>query len=875
MPILSAARAPNPTRKEKANSAIKSNSANNANTTNSKEPNRERGGAPLNIVISGAGIGGLCAAVLLRQQGHRVIVLEKSAAATETGAAVHLAPNANGVLRRMGLDAEAVGANRTMRITEYTPSGDLVRTIDVEAASRMWQHPWLLCHRIHLHQELTRIATAPEGKGRAVELRKKSRVVDVETETATVVLENGERVVGDVVSLSRSAIPSCQVRARPSGSCTFRFLVTRQAILDDPRTAKYGQTDGELILQMGRDRRVVMYPCNNNTLMNFVCIHPASCSESGDIGNYNQGGHKNKLLEIYTGWDPSLIALLEKADPDSLKVWELLDMDPLPTWVSGRLCLLGDAAHPFLPHQGQGAGQAIEDAAALAVVLPLGTTAEEVAERLQLYQECRYERATKIQDFSRLAGSVSPEEGLDVIEHTDYNFGHDEWDSATDRFRRWKWAKRPDMYWRQPIAFGPMPGPRQDFEGRPRRAEHSTSVTASMKFKTSRTVLQNLFPTKAFAFKSPGTVAYASFSQTTLDKMDWLGGGGYNHFGLYIHGVQYTKQNGEVVNGTYMPILFESLADPIVSGREELGMPKLYCSLDVHRRVNSYRLRAGWQGASFCDMALEDLEPLDVSEETGTFGGEADDGIMVYRYIPDVGNRGRAVSEHAVFVPHAQESKVVPTRVQQGYRAGKASIAFDAMDWKALPTLHHVVERLAEIPIYEVVGGKVVEAVGVPDINLRPIKRFITGHDPDGKKIFSDKMEEEVPMKALPDSAGFGLCYATKGFTIQIQEDADISTYQSYLGALPGITISNGSVMRVVDMMPGALSPMHRTVSLDYGVVIEGEVMLELGSGEKRVLSSTSWARMLYVLLPTEAIVVGGKTLGETTHTIPGVKASE
>lgn len=306
---------------------------------------------------------------------------------------------------------------------------------------------------------------------------------------------------------------------------------------------------------------------------------------------------------------------------------------------------------------------------------------------------------------------------ITVIGNSNYNFSHDEWDSASDKFRRWQWAQKPDTYWRQPIVFGPMPGPRQDFWGNPRKATHSTATTASIKFKTSGTVLQGLFPNEQFKFISPGTVAYASFSQTTLNKMDWLGGGGYRHFGLYIHGVQYTKKNGETLSGTYMPILFESLADPIVSGREELGMPKLFCTIDIHRRHRSYRYQTGWQGATFGEMSLDGLEEVDPKAETGTIGGEADDGIIVYRYVPEVHKRGKAASEQTIFVPHAQESKVVPTTVKKVWKAKTGSVKFDALDWDALPTLHHVVSRLAEVPVLEVVSAKVVESEGVPDVS--------------------------------------------------------------------------------------------------------------------------------------------------------------
>ena len=120
--------------------------------------------------------------------------------------------------------------------------------------------------------------------------------------------------------------------------------------------------------------------------------------------DWNSGVNKAKLLQVYETFSPALVALLDKADAETLKVWELMDMDVLPSWTCDRLALLGDAAHPFLPHQGQGAGIAMEDAASLAVVLPKNTQSTDIAERLQLYESFRYTRANRIQEYSRVAG---------------------------------------------------------------------------------------------------------------------------------------------------------------------------------------------------------------------------------------------------------------------------------------------------------------------------------------------------------------------------------------------------------------------------------------------------------------------------------------
>jgi hypothetical protein len=198
--------------------------------------------------------------------------------------------------------------------------------------------------------------------------------------------------------------------------------------------------------------------------------------------------------------------------------------------------------------------------------------------------------------------------------------------------------------------------------------------------------------------------------------MQWLGGSGYKHIGLYIHGVEYVKDDGSVVQGTYLPILFENLTDPIVSGREELGMPKLYTSIDVYQRSNSYRIQTGWEGALWGNFLLEDLVEVDPSTATGALSGEADAGILAYKYLPKSGqaNKNVAAEEYAIFDPYADE---VPTpKPKRVYTTKKASIQIDALDWEQLPTLHHVISRLADVPVFKVVGAKLVEGTGVPDV---------------------------------------------------------------------------------------------------------------------------------------------------------------
>lgn len=137
--------------------------------------------------------------------------------------------------------------------------------------------------------------------------------------------------------------------------------------------------------------------------------------------DWNEQGSKGTILDVYKDFGESVLAILSKIDPTTLKVWTLLDMEPLSSWTKGKLGLMGDAAHPFLPRksiegkifvptadiladQGQGGGVAIEDAASLAVLLHRGVGPEEIPERLKLYENCRMERANKIQQYTRLSG---------------------------------------------------------------------------------------------------------------------------------------------------------------------------------------------------------------------------------------------------------------------------------------------------------------------------------------------------------------------------------------------------------------------------------------------------------------------------------------
>ncbi|ESZ93893.1 hypothetical protein SBOR_5714 [Sclerotinia borealis F-4128] len=175
---------------------------------------------------------------------------------------------------------------------------------------------------------------------------------------------------------------------------------------------------------------------------------------------------------------------------------------------------------------------------------------------------------------------------------------------------------------------------------------------------------------------------------------------------------------------------------------------------------------------------------------------------------------------------------------------------------------------------------------------LPKISRHITDHDKNGKAIISSSLPSESTWTGV-QGAKFFLGYCTTKFPVNMSSNQDISRYTNYLSSPPGLVVPGGTVLRVVDMEPGHVSPMHRTTSLDYGVVIEGEVELLLDGGEKRIMSrgdicvqratahawrncsETEWARMLYVLTEAEMVVgEDGKGLEEELGEMEGVRRS-
>jgi salicylate hydroxylase len=148
----------------------------------------------------------------------------------------------------------------------------------------------------------------------------------------------------------------------------------------------------------GPSRHFLVFPVRHGEMCNYVGFVPA---DEAMKESWSAAGDPDVLRSQFEGWDPRIGSLLKEVDQTFR--WALYDREPLPTWTQGRLTLLGDAAHPMLPHLGQGANQSIEDGIALATLLGrVGNPAVPAA--LLAYERLRRERVAQVQLGARQHG---------------------------------------------------------------------------------------------------------------------------------------------------------------------------------------------------------------------------------------------------------------------------------------------------------------------------------------------------------------------------------------------------------------------------------------------------------------------------------------
>lgn len=265
------------------------------------------------------------------------------------------------------------------------------------------------------------------------------------------------------------------------------------------------------------------------------------------------------------------------------------------------------------------------------------------------------------------------------------------------------YAFLPAMRYRMPTHFGPMPGPRQGPAGERyecRNDPRQHIVHAAFAAPADRLA----------AFMPPGFAVargelHVSFCYMT--EIAWLAGRGYNTFGVTIPATY--ASTSERIAGDLMLILWENMADPIISGREELGFSKLYCDLPPPMETSrGITCRASWDGCGFAALRLDGL-----GDGEGQGDPPPSQGLLHYKYIPRTGAPGVADAEYAVLTPATGGH----LRVETTQAAAGATLDWQRSSWEQLPTLHHIVEALADVPLGPCLAASVSVTRGAKDLS--------------------------------------------------------------------------------------------------------------------------------------------------------------
>ncbi|HEY2662054.1 MAG TPA: FAD-dependent monooxygenase [Caulobacteraceae bacterium] len=357
------------------------------------------------VIVAGAGIGGLAAALALARQGVGVRIIERAAEIREVGAGVQIGPNAFRAFARLGVgdQMDAIGFRPSaIRLLDSLTGQELSRQTLGDAFEARFQHPYRVAFRADVQEVLLREVQALPHM---IEITLGDGIAAFAQmgEAITAVLESGATVKGAGL-IGADGIRS-RVRGQLLGEVDPRAsgYVAYRALLPVAEMPEHLQTD-EMQVWVGPLHHLVCYKVRRGELFNLVAIFRSDRTDTG----WDATGAQSELMAGFAGVTSSVRDLLMQIR--DWKVWVLYDRDPEAGWSHGSVTLLGDAAHPMLPYLAQGACMAIEDAVVLADKVVMGPT---LSEAFSAYEQARYPRTSAVQMAARRAGVINHAAGAE------------------------------------------------------------------------------------------------------------------------------------------------------------------------------------------------------------------------------------------------------------------------------------------------------------------------------------------------------------------------------------------------------------------------------------------------------------------------------
>ncbi|KAJ5904880.1 uncharacterized protein N7473_001796, partial [Penicillium subrubescens] len=344
----------------------------------------------LNIVVIGAGLGGLAAALSVKEESphHDVLVVESAPVLAEIGAGLQLTPNATRLLLRWGLGP-------SLEHLASSPEEFVVRRYDgkkllgerqgfaAEMLEKFGSYYW------DMHRADLQLAMYERAKALGVRFQFGVLITDVNPSLPELISDKGERFTGDLIIAADGEYPPL-----PTGDLAYRIVLhtkdlEHKELLDFTKKSR-------VCLWVGPGCHAIYYPLRNNSMINIVLLVPDNLPDNVA----KMPGSISEMKEIFQSWDPLLRTFLDQVD--RVEKWKLMHLNELDEWFNkeATVAFLGDACHPMLPYMAQGAGSALEDGAALGILLSKVQNREQLPEVLKTYQSMRAPRSTALQKWS-------------------------------------------------------------------------------------------------------------------------------------------------------------------------------------------------------------------------------------------------------------------------------------------------------------------------------------------------------------------------------------------------------------------------------------------------------------------------------------------
>jgi len=356
----------------------------------------------MQVLIVGAGIGGLTLALCLLRQGLKVTIYERSHTLEEVGAGIQIGPNGNKVLAALGLlhELEQVAFKpqaAEMRMGDAT--GRVIFSLPLGSQCEQRYHaPYFNIHRADLQRIL--VGAVQHQAPNVIQLGYELKDLVQNKQGVELFFTNGESAKGNILIGAdgvRSAVRKLLFNIEDgqfTGMAAWRMTVPSSRL---PKNF----VPPKATVWVGKGQHAVTYYVRGGQLVNLVGIVE---QDHWPYDDWTCQGNKQDIVTAYANWHPIIKGILEAGDDTEYYQWALRELPPLTDWFKERVCLLGDACHAMLPFMAQGAVMAIEDAWVLAQKIAAHTN--NPSQAFNHYEKERKPRASKVQATSRRNGQL-------------------------------------------------------------------------------------------------------------------------------------------------------------------------------------------------------------------------------------------------------------------------------------------------------------------------------------------------------------------------------------------------------------------------------------------------------------------------------------